>query len=148
MAAIFFDTSAFVKRYLVETGSEWVHDLMRPSAGNRIYLAWITGPEVISSLTRSRRRGDISQEELEALIGQFEREWDHRYRRVDVNIPVIRRAMALAKRYGLRGYDSVQLSAAIELAQDQSITFISADENLNTAAAAERLAIENPNNHP
>jgi hypothetical protein len=148
MAALFFDTSAFVKRYLRETGSQWARDLMRPSAGNRIYLAWIAGPEIISALTRRQRQGDITQDELMALLEQFEYEWDHWCRRIDVNVPVIRRAMLLAKTRGLRGYDSVQLSAGIEIAQDQIITFISADAALNAAASAEGLRVENPNDHP
>jgi predicted nucleic acid-binding protein len=66
MAALFFDTSAFVKRYLLETGSPWVRDLMRPSAGHRIYVAWIAGPEVIFALTRGQQRGDITEGEVES----------------------------------------------------------------------------------
>ena len=33
MATFYLDTSAFAKRYLTETGSEWVRELVRPSNG-------------------------------------------------------------------------------------------------------------------
>ena len=153
MAVFFLDTSAFVKRYLTETGSAWVRDLARPSAGHRVYVAWIAGPEVVSALTRRERGGELARDELVVLLGQFRREWEGRYHRLDMNAPVLRRAMDLAEHHGLRGYDSVQLAAAIESAgveasQNQSVTFVSADADLNAAASAEGLAVENPNDHP
>ncbi len=61
--------------------------------------------------------------------------------------------MQIADKYELRGYDAVQLASALEanrLRQNNSlsaITFISADNNLNSAATAEGLAVDNPNNH-
>jgi len=62
--------------------------------------------------------------------------------------------MNLAEKHGLKGYDSIQLSTALELHTDRSITgsppltFVSADDKLNAAAQAEGLLVENPNNHP
>jgi hypothetical protein len=62
--------------------------------------------------------------------------------------------MALAEQYALRGYDAVQLAAAVETqAYNLSVglpvlTLISADAALNTAATAEGLAVDDPNNHP
>ena len=63
-------------------------------------------------------------------------------------------AMKLARSHALRGYDAVQLASAIEVHQARvaagasPLTIISADEPLNTAAVAEGLLVENPNNHP
>ena len=60
-------------------------------------------------------------------------------------------AMTLAEGHGLRGYDSVQLAAALALqatreALDLSaVTFVCADDRLNAAAVAEGLSVENPN---
>lgn len=61
--------------------------------------------------------------------------------------------MTLAEKHGLRGYDSVQLAAAVELQIVRNslslsgITFVCADDHLNVAAVAEGLLVENPNNH-
>jgi uncharacterized protein len=55
--------------------------------------------------------------------------------------------------YAVRGYDAVQLAAAVEVQIRGDtlglpvLTLVSADEDLNVAAAAEGLAVENPNRH-
>ena len=59
--------------------------------------------------------------------------------------------MAFAETYALRGYDAVQLSAAVEVHVRGDtlglpvLTLVSADEDLNVAATAQGLAVENPN---
>ena len=60
---------------------------------------------------------------------------------------------AIAEQHGLRGYDAMQLAAECEVhvrylaAALPAITFISADTELNTAAIAEGMTIEDPNAH-
>ena len=61
--------------------------------------------------------------------------------------------MALAEKHALRGYDAVQLAAALEV-QSQRIEdelpppeLISADTALNDAALLEGLKVDDPNNH-
>jgi hypothetical protein len=62
--------------------------------------------------------------------------------------------MILAERHALRGYDAVQLAAALELQTVltasglPALTLVSADAELNAAAAAEGLTVEDPNLHP
>jgi hypothetical protein len=51
----------------------------------------------------------------------------------------------LARRHGLRGYDAVQLAAALEVhANVPSLTLLSADANLDTAATGEGLLVDDP----
>ncbi len=63
------------------------------------------------------------------------------------------RAMLLAKVHGLRGYDAVQLAAALTANDERlsvgakALTLISADTALNAAASLEGLAIDDPNHH-
>lgn len=61
--------------------------------------------------------------------------------------------MRLAERHGVRGYDAVQLAAAratdaVARSVGTPATLVSADLELNAAAAAEGIAVEDPNNHP
>ena len=64
------------------------------------------------------------------------------------------RAADLARKHGLRGYDAVQLAAALEVngrfqsASAGGITLVSADKELNAAATAEGIAVVDPNSHP
>ncbi len=60
--------------------------------------------------------------------------------------------MTLAEKHGLRGYDAVQLSAALRVSDECralgiSFTLISADGDLNDATRVEGLAVEDPNLH-
>ncbi|MGO9469479.1 MAG: hypothetical protein ACLQIB_44780 [Isosphaeraceae bacterium] len=49
----------------------------------------------------------------------------------------------------MRGYDAVQLAAALQVhSQIPSLTLLSADADLNAAAVAEGLSVDDPNNHP
>ncbi len=62
-------------------------------------------------------------------------------------------ALRLAETYGLRGYDAVQLSAALKANGERlgrgllPLILVSADTELNNAGQAEGLTIENPNNY-
>ena len=53
MLVLVCDSSSLVKRYVTETGSMWMERLTDPDAGNRLYIASITGVEIISAITRT-----------------------------------------------------------------------------------------------
>ena len=84
---------------------------------------------------------------------RFKTDFRVRYQIVEVSERLVDLAMTLAEKHGLRGYDSVQLSAAVELQAVRDslslapVTFVCADERLGAAAAAEQLLVENPNEH-
>ena len=67
---------------------------------------------------------------------------------------VIDLACTLLERHPLRAYDAIHLATALSAqrfldAQGYSpLTFVSADDRLNRAAAAEGLPIDDPNQHP
>jgi len=109
VAALFFDSSSLVKRYAVEIGTNWVFNLVRPSAKNRLYLARITGVEVIAALIKRIRVGSLTSSANTKAVKRFEREFSNRYVLIEVSPKVIQTAMTLAKNYTLRGYDAVQL---------------------------------------
>lgn len=153
MAIYFFDSSGLVKRYIAETGSVWVQALTDTSSGNVLYVARVTGAEMIAAITRRRRRGGTTPADAAAAISAFRTDFVRAYFPLDVTPGMIARAMDLAERHGLRGYDAVQLAAALEL-RDQCRAsglsdplVITADTELNAAALAEGLAVDDPNNH-
>jgi predicted nucleic acid-binding protein len=154
VAAYFFDSSALVKRYAREAGTAWVFSLVRPSAANHLYLARITGVEIVSALTRRERAGLLNGTSVAKALARFEREFINRYTAVEVSPKLVAVAMRLARSHGLRGYDAVQLAAALTANEERlaagghALMLISADDALNTAAVAEGLAVDNPNNHP
>jgi uncharacterized protein len=150
----FFDSSALIKRFTRETGTAWILRLFKPSSGNTIFIAQITGVEVVAGLIRKTRTGSLSLAEANKAIARFERSLSGRYAFVEVDAVLLDEARQLVRRYGLRGYDAVQLAAALEVNNRRQrhglspLTFVSADIELNNAALAEGLLVDNPNNHP
>ena len=153
MALYFFDSSALVKRYANETGSGWGLGLLSPAAGHRLYIARISGVEVVSAITRRERAGSLSQQDAAKALSHFYQAFAHSYNLVEVNEALVSEAMSLAETHALRAYDAVQLAAALELYRQRTShgasapTLISADAALNAAATAEGLIVDDPNIH-
>ncbi|MEO6589800.1 MAG: type II toxin-antitoxin system VapC family toxin [Pyrinomonadaceae bacterium] len=154
MTAYFFDTSGLVKRFSRETGSIWTINLLKPSSGNTIYIARITAVETVSALTRRARAGSLTLVQAGRAIQRFEKSLFGRYAIIEIRPTVANRAMLLAKIHGLRGFDAVQLAAALTANDERlslganSLTLVSADTALNAAASLEGLMVDNPNHHP
>jgi predicted nucleic acid-binding protein len=152
--AYFFDSSALVKRHVNEPGSAWVRSLTRARAGHTLFIARITAVEVFAAITRRQRGGSLSAAQAGAILGHFRRQLTQRYVIVEVTPPLLAAAMLSARKHGLRAYDAVQLAAAHEanriyqMAGLAPVTLVSADRDLNAAATAERLLVEDPYAHP
>ena len=150
MAVYYLDASALVKRYVRETGSSWVASLAGARTGHQVHVAAVTGVELASAITRRRRSGSISVDLATASLEQIRRDLANVYLVVDISSRLIGDAMSLAETHGLRGYDAIQLAAALQVrARCErlaiALTFVSADKELNAAARAEDLAVEDPN---
>jgi len=154
MAIYFLDSSALVKRYISETGSNWVCNLFDPSLGNQFFIAAIAGVEIVSAITRRAKNGSINVTDAIAIRNQFKQDFQTEYQIIEISDKIINSAINIAELYALRGYDAVQLASGRELnilciANGLTgVNFVSADNNLNTAASGEGLIIENPNNYP
>ncbi len=73
---------------------------------------------------------------------------DQHFRIVEITIPLLRHASQLADLRVLRAYDAVQLAAVLYIHRlDSSLVLLSADVDLNAAAMAEGLPVEDPNLH-
>lgn len=154
MAAFVFDASGIVKRYVQETGTGWVRSLTDLAAGHELFLTRITRVEVTSALTR-RGRGSLSAASaVAAILLQFRQNATHQYNVIQIVPSFLADAERLAEIHYLRGYDAVQLAATMHLHHERSalglsaLTLVSADSELNTAARAEGLMVDDPNSHP
>ena len=149
MAAFFLDTSTVLKRYVQETGTAWVQALAAPTVRHSLFVVRITLAETVAAITRRERGGSIAPQDAATAVADFQLDFAHQYRVVEVSAGLVAQAATLARRHALRGYDAVQLAAALEIhATDSSLTLLSADAELNTAATAEGLSVEDPNSHP
>ena len=138
-----------MKRYVQEIGTVWVRALTASGTGNFFYLARITDVEVTAALARRRGQPGLSVVQAVAALRQFRRDFGQDYRVVEITVALLQRAAQLADTHALRGYDAVQLAVALDVhARDQALVLVSADAELNAAATAEGLRVEDPNTHP
>ena len=154
MAGFFCDSSAIVKRYVNEIGSNFVDGSADLKSGNIILIARITRVEVAAAIARRLKNASITSADAQNALAAFQHDLTNNYFTVEITPVLLSVAMNLATKHSLRGYDAVQLAAALE-ANDERIanrllplTMISADTELNAAAQAEGLNVENPNNYP
>ena len=154
MAGYFCDSSAIVKRYVNELGSNFVDGLADAKSGNLILLARITRVEVVAAIARRLKGGSITTTDAQNALAAFQHDLTNNYFTIEITPILLAMAMSLATKHALRGYDAVQLAAALE-ANDERIAnglppliLVSADTELNTAAQSEGLNVENPNNYP
>lgn len=154
MTDYYVDASALVKRYADEPGSAWVRQITEPSGQHTIMLAEITLTEVAAALAAKQRApGGITLQQRARILSRFLQDCADHFCLLPVDRVVIDRAVELTQRHRLRGYDAVQLAAAVvtrETLQSQLLSspvFVAADSDLLTAAVAEQLPVENPLDH-
>lgn len=154
MKPYYLDSSALSKRYVEETGTSWVRGLLASEAGNAIVTARITMVEFHSALARRLREGSIQAGDFSIAIQAFNLHCAAEYRFVELDLHIVRSARDLLDHHPLRAYDSVQLASALrtahalQAARMSPLLFVSADDRLNSAAAQQGLAVDNPNLHP
>jgi uncharacterized protein len=154
MAALVFDTSGIVKRYVLEKGSIWVKAQMTLAAGNRVYLARLGAVEVVSAVTRRQRAGTITAAESATILDQFRADMTAEYSVIEISPGLLSEAMLLAEKHALRANDAVHLAATLEVHRYRQagglsgLTLVSSDHELNLAAVAEGLSVEDPHLHP
>jgi predicted nucleic acid-binding protein len=132
----YLDTSAFVKRYITEAGSNLVRPLFRARnvATSRITYSEIAA--VIARLCRARAIDDVARDDVWARL---DRDFG-RVTVVEIRAPLVRSVPGLVTARPLRGYDAVHLASALTLrARSQAVTFWAADVALAEAARAEGL---------
>jgi predicted nucleic acid-binding protein len=158
MAFQFFDSSSLVKKYISETGTNWVRNIFNAVPTHEIYVSRITEVEATAAIVRRKKGGSLSASDAALAIQQLRSDFLTRFRILDVAANVATQACAVVETHALRGYDAVQLASAINIynrllslganPSQVSFTFISSDNELNLAAQIEGLTIENPNNYP
>ena len=154
MGNYFLDSSAVVKRYINEQGSGFVDGLVDLEQENSVFLAQITRVEVASAFARRRKGKTLANENAVSALEAFTIELADIYLTVDITTDLVIAATEIATKHALRGYDAVQLAAALtanrvltESGRD-ALTFVSADDDLNSAAMAEGLKVGNPDDYP
>ena len=143
MSGYFLDSSAVLKRYMAEAGTSFVQELFDPVRGNRIAIAAISGTEIVAAVARRARGGGLLAVNASRIIRDFRADFSTDFRLIDITTSLLATSMDLAERHALRGYDAVQLAAALAWAQEQPLgrELVSLDLRLREAAQGEGFTI-------
>lgn len=149
----YLDTSAFIKRYVAEVGSDWVQSLVDPDVGNLLLTSRLTIVEARSALARRRREASISASDHTFTVQMLANHGLTQYHFVELERTIVDMASELLDRHPLRAYDAVQLASALTInaalaaAALSGLIFLAADDRLLNAARTEGLDCDNPNVH-
>ena len=130
---IFFDSSAFAKRYVSEEGTDTVVQWCDRAA--EIALSGIALPELISAFCRLRRESKISEAQYQQLKDSLLADVEDAAI-CDLTPIVLAHSIASLERNTLRGMDAIHIGSAVAMQAD---LFVSADARQCAAAAAAGL---------
>lgn len=141
----FFDTSAFVKFYKDEIGTEKVTKIILDKQ-NHIMIMELVCLEFTSALFRRFKNKEITEDELSNIISKFE--FDSPYIFIEpftnqILYEASRLLYKYGKNYGLRTLDSLHL-ATCYLLSDNDLFFVCADEILCNVARELNINFINP----
>jgi predicted nucleic acid-binding protein len=154
MTTYYLDSSALIKRYIDELGSDWLRATLGAQPLPAIVIVHLVIVEVTSALTRRMREGTLTSANYARVQDAFRSDCLHEYEIITAVGDIIDQANLLLERYPLRAYDAVHLATAVVANQQllannlSPLIFLSADDRLNDAAYAEGLMVDNPNHHP
>ena len=149
--AYFLDSSALVKRYVPESGSEWIRNITDINAGNLLIIARITWVEVLSALARRQREERLTRTDLNLVMQQFQFDLNTQYHVIELDQLLIEQAGQAVTQFPLRAYDAIQLAAGLRIqsafasATATTFIFLTADAQLLAIAQSAGLTVENPN---
>lgn len=147
MGLYYLETSALVKLYVREPGSDRLLRLASRSANHRLAVLALSQVELRSAIRRREREGDIDSSLASQLIERFDQHLEARFLRQNVNDTVLDAALGLVDRYPLRAYDAVQLAGCLALritSPTDGPVFVCADRQLLIAAESEGVASLDP----
>jgi uncharacterized protein len=135
----YWDSSALIKRYIEEDGSNFVRSL---SEGRPNFTAALSHAEILATFYRLRRDGRASQFELEKLLGFFFDDWKNLLI-VSYGAQVQRTAEKSIERSPLKGADLVHLASALKLVEEGlEVVLLTFDSRLEKAAQDHGLATQ------
>jgi predicted nucleic acid-binding protein len=109
----FLDTSALVKRYIDERGSEIVRRLFRSRRDLAVSrLAYV---ESCSAVARVCREGAISDDRRDEIFERLPNDLTHFASVVEPSRRIYARAAELRRAHTLRAYDAMQLASCLEI---------------------------------
>lgn len=146
MSLYFLDTSALVKLYVQEPGTDRLLLLISRATEHRFAILTLSAVEARSAIRRRQRGGDIERSAADLVLWHLQKHLEVLFVRQIANDMVIDTAAEMVDRYALRAYDALQLAGCLiaGASDPEGVTFVASDHELLDAARSERLRVLDP----
>jgi uncharacterized protein len=125
---VFFDSSAFAKRYVAESGS--VEVLEWCGKADELAISSIAIPEIVSALNRLVREGVLTSRQYQSTKGDLLADVVD-MAICDLDAQIVHGSIKCLEKSILRGMDAIHIACAASLSVDH---FITADKRQHDAA--------------
>ena len=137
---LFFDTSALIKRYIVEPGGKKVDELF--DIASQIIVSPITKIETHSALKRLLEERNIAKVDYLNLIKEINHDFEF-FTILPFSQEIEANAVTLIEKYPLKTLDSIQLASCISK-KEIIDSMVVADLKLKKAVDAENITTIDP----
>jgi predicted nucleic acid-binding protein len=146
LAVYYLETSALVKLYVREAGTQRMLRLVADPETPLLAILSLARAELYSAVRRRERAGDIDGALVTQLLDRFEAHLKTRFMRQSVSDAVLDLACTLIDRHPLRAYDALQIAGCLTLrsAAPEPPIFVCADQQLLEVAETESLTWLDP----
>ncbi len=149
---LYFDSSALIKHYVHEAGSEIIeHKLQDEQKASRpVFTSVLTFAEIQAALSRRAKDNSLAPREYARARTKFESDWVLGLSPIDLRPGVLSIVRGVVDQFVLKGADVVHLASAIWLRDlatlnvKEAVFFLSSDKKLVKAAAKSHLEVFNP----
>ncbi|MBT4498400.1 MAG: type II toxin-antitoxin system VapC family toxin [Gemmatimonadetes bacterium] len=146
MIFYYLDASAWVKRYYQESGTAWMQALF--SQPLKLVCSSLGLIEVVATLARKRKAGEIGSSFFAQKIEELEGDW-RRFIHVQLTLEAVDIAKEVARDHALRGADAIHLGSALMLRgrfqeEEDQLLFVTSDQELKGAAQSVGLSVSDP----
>lgn len=154
---LYLDSSALVKHYLNESGTDSINERLQVETENArpVFTSVLSFAEIHAIVARRTRERLLSVNEAAALHDRFDTDWVLGFTAIGLDTGVLIFIRDIVKMHPLKGADAVHLASALWLRDmtrvggkllqhGERIVFASSDRQLTTAAQKYHLEIFNP----
>jgi uncharacterized protein len=143
----YLDSSALVKLYIREAGTERMLALAARKAGHQLVVLALAQVEVRSAFRKRQRAGEMGKQLADELLSTFQRHLESRFLKQVLTDSILDVACELLDQHRLTSFDAVQLAGYFSVKTSAGAdvpVFVSADRELLVAAEAHRVPVFDP----
>ena len=149
MPVFYLDTSAIVKRYLNEPGTQAIDRLFfdETRADTKFYTSFLTTLELTSSILRLVKGGQLGRSVADNILARFRQDSHGTIRILPLTDAILNGAVTVVEQHQLRSADAIHLATAgtiFRLAPESETVLVSSDLELLEAAVGFGMAVLNP----